>query len=145
MDKAREEGTTKTGFLIDGYPREKDQGILFEEKVNNQSILLWKNLHYKNWQKCIQISLKCYVIFIILIISIGNLIPHVSAYMKKLSISLVLYRNLFLTFKRYKIFIWIHMHSYIIFSFSLPKTHLSYTCFSYLILSDFLIRIDIRD
>lgn len=33
MDKAREEGTTKTGFLIDGYPREKDQGILFEEKV----------------------------------------------------------------------------------------------------------------
>ncbi|KYN18812.1 Adenylate kinase isoenzyme 1 [Trachymyrmex cornetzi] len=34
MDKAREEGTTETGFLIDGYPREKDQGILFEEKIN---------------------------------------------------------------------------------------------------------------
>lgn len=33
MDKAREEGTTKTGFLIDGYPREKDQGILFEQNV----------------------------------------------------------------------------------------------------------------
>jgi len=33
MDKARKEGTTKTGFLIDGYPREKDQGILFEENV----------------------------------------------------------------------------------------------------------------
>ena len=34
MDKVHEEGTTKTGFLIDGYPREKDQGILFEEKVS---------------------------------------------------------------------------------------------------------------
>lgn len=33
MDKTRKEGTTKTGFLIDGYPREKEQGILFEEKV----------------------------------------------------------------------------------------------------------------
>lgn len=33
MEKAREEGTTKTGFLIDGYPREKDQGILFEQNV----------------------------------------------------------------------------------------------------------------
>lgn len=37
MDKAREEGTTKTGFLIDGYPREKDQGILFEENVRDSS------------------------------------------------------------------------------------------------------------
>lgn len=35
MDKAREEGTTKTGFLIDGYPREKEQGILFEEHVRD--------------------------------------------------------------------------------------------------------------
>jgi len=33
MEKAREEGITKTGFLIDGYPREKDQGILFEQNV----------------------------------------------------------------------------------------------------------------
>lgn len=33
MDKAREEGVTKTGFLIDGYPREKEQGILFEQNV----------------------------------------------------------------------------------------------------------------
>lgn len=39
MDKAREEGTTKTGFLIDGYPREKDQGILFEKNVRDLFLL----------------------------------------------------------------------------------------------------------
>jgi len=33
MDKASTEGLTKTGFLIDGYPREKEQGILFEQNV----------------------------------------------------------------------------------------------------------------
>jgi len=33
MDKASKEGITKTGFLIDGYPREKEQGILFEQNV----------------------------------------------------------------------------------------------------------------
>lgn len=33
MNKAKEEGSTKTGFLIDGYPRELDQGILFEKNV----------------------------------------------------------------------------------------------------------------
>ncbi|KAG5325565.1 KAD1 kinase, partial [Pseudoatta argentina] len=41
MDKVREEGTTKTGFLIDGYPREKDQGILFEEKVCPVDLILF--------------------------------------------------------------------------------------------------------
>ncbi|KYN40706.1 putative adenylate kinase isoenzyme F38B2.4 [Trachymyrmex septentrionalis] len=41
MDKARAEGTTKTGFLIDGYPREKDQGILFEEKVCPVDLILF--------------------------------------------------------------------------------------------------------
>lgn len=39
MEKAREEGTTKTGFLIDGYPREKDQGILFEQNVKLSFLL----------------------------------------------------------------------------------------------------------
>nr|XP_034185528.1 adenylate kinase isoenzyme 1 isoform X1 [Osmia lignaria] len=33
MQKAKCEGATKTGFLIDGYPRELDQGILFEKNV----------------------------------------------------------------------------------------------------------------
>ncbi|XP_076647636.1 adenylate kinase 1 [Halictus rubicundus] len=33
MEKAKAEGATKTGFLIDGYPRELDQGILFEKNV----------------------------------------------------------------------------------------------------------------
>lgn len=33
MEKAKSEGTTKTGFLIDGYPRELEQGLLFEQKV----------------------------------------------------------------------------------------------------------------
>ncbi|KYM86088.1 putative adenylate kinase isoenzyme F38B2.4 [Atta colombica] len=41
MDKAHEEGTTKTGFFIDGYPREKDQGILFEEKVCPVDLILF--------------------------------------------------------------------------------------------------------
>jgi len=41
MNKAREEGATKTGFLIDGYPREKDQGILFEEKVCPVDLILF--------------------------------------------------------------------------------------------------------
>ncbi|XP_011635902.1 adenylate kinase isoenzyme 1 [Pogonomyrmex barbatus] len=41
MDKARKEGVTKTGFLIDGYPREKDQGILFEEKVCPVDLILF--------------------------------------------------------------------------------------------------------
>lgn len=40
MDKAREEGITKTGFLIDGYPREKDQGILFEQNVRLALVFL---------------------------------------------------------------------------------------------------------
>ncbi|XP_076290554.1 adenylate kinase 1 [Lasioglossum baleicum] len=33
MEKAKAEGATKTGFLIDGYPRELDQGLLFEKNV----------------------------------------------------------------------------------------------------------------
>ncbi|XP_012218469.1 adenylate kinase isoenzyme 1 [Linepithema humile] len=41
MDKAREEGVTKTGFLIDGYPREKDQGILFEQNVCPVDLILF--------------------------------------------------------------------------------------------------------
>ncbi|XP_029672212.1 adenylate kinase isoenzyme 1 [Formica exsecta] len=41
MDKAREEETTKTGFLIDGYPREKDQGIFFEKNVCPVDLILF--------------------------------------------------------------------------------------------------------
>ncbi|KZC13782.1 PREDICTED: adenylate kinase isoenzyme 1 [Dufourea novaeangliae] len=33
MEKAKSEGATKTGFLIDGYPRELEQGLLFEKNV----------------------------------------------------------------------------------------------------------------
>lgn len=41
MDKAREEGITSTGFLIDGYPREKEQGILFEKNVCPVDLILF--------------------------------------------------------------------------------------------------------
>ncbi|XP_066589701.1 adenylate kinase isoenzyme 1 [Prorops nasuta] len=33
MDKAKKEDSSIKGFLIDGYPRELDQGILFEKNV----------------------------------------------------------------------------------------------------------------
>lgn len=46
MEKAREEGTTKTGFLIDGYPREKDQGILFEQNVKLSFLLFCRLLYF---------------------------------------------------------------------------------------------------
>ncbi|XP_063981544.1 adenylate kinase isoenzyme 1-like [Diachasmimorpha longicaudata] len=39
MDKARAEGGT-VGFLIDGYPREKDQGIQFEKDVCPVDIII---------------------------------------------------------------------------------------------------------
>ena len=32
MEKAKTEKATKTGFLIDGYPRELEQGLLFEKE-----------------------------------------------------------------------------------------------------------------
>lgn len=34
MEKAKAEGSTTTGFLIDGYPRELDQGLQFEKDVS---------------------------------------------------------------------------------------------------------------
>lgn len=40
MDEACKEGITTTGFLIDGYPREKEQGILFEKNVRLLYFLL---------------------------------------------------------------------------------------------------------
>lgn len=46
MEKAREEGITKTGFLIDGYPREKDQGILFEQNVKPSFLFFYYLLFY---------------------------------------------------------------------------------------------------
>lgn len=40
MEKAKKEKATKTGFLIDGYPRELEQGLLFEKKVSiNKTII----------------------------------------------------------------------------------------------------------
>lgn len=47
MNKAREEGG-KAGFLIDGYPRERDQGIQFEKDVrtfSHLSLVKFKELH----------------------------------------------------------------------------------------------------
>ncbi|KAK2587590.1 hypothetical protein KPH14_003718 [Odynerus spinipes] len=41
MDKAESEGLTKIGFLIDGYPRELDQGLLFEKKVCTVDLILF--------------------------------------------------------------------------------------------------------
>ncbi|KAH0946507.1 hypothetical protein HN011_003242 [Eciton burchellii] len=41
MDKASKEGLTKTGFLIDGYPREKEQGILFEQNICSVDLILF--------------------------------------------------------------------------------------------------------
>ncbi|XP_046821076.1 adenylate kinase isoenzyme 1 isoform X2 [Vespa crabro] len=41
MEKASTEGTTKTGFLIDGYPRELEQGILFEKNVCSVDLILF--------------------------------------------------------------------------------------------------------
>lgn len=41
MNKAGSEGSTKVGFLIDGYPRELEQGILFEEKVCSVDLILF--------------------------------------------------------------------------------------------------------
>ncbi|XP_076249001.1 adenylate kinase 1 [Calliopsis andreniformis] len=41
MDKAKKEEATKTGFLIDGYPRELEQAILFEQKVCPVDLILF--------------------------------------------------------------------------------------------------------
>ena len=38
MENAKKEEATKTGFLIDGYPRELGQGLLFEK---NASIIIY--------------------------------------------------------------------------------------------------------
>lgn len=45
MDKARQDGSTKTGFLIDGYPRELEQGLQFEKDVSR----LFQLLHIYNY------------------------------------------------------------------------------------------------
>ncbi|XP_057341114.1 adenylate kinase isoenzyme 1 [Microplitis mediator] len=41
MDKARQDGSTKTGFLIDGYPRELEQGLQFEKDVCPVDLILF--------------------------------------------------------------------------------------------------------
>ncbi|XP_076636922.1 adenylate kinase 1 [Colletes latitarsis] len=41
MEKAKKEESTKTGFLIDGYPRELEQGILFEKNVCTVDMIIF--------------------------------------------------------------------------------------------------------
>ena len=40
MEKAKKEESTKTGFLIDGYPRELGQGLLFEKNASINVIII---------------------------------------------------------------------------------------------------------
>ncbi|XP_014470204.1 PREDICTED: adenylate kinase isoenzyme 1 [Dinoponera quadriceps] len=47
----REKDKTKTGFLIDGYPREKEQGILFEEKVCSVDLILFFDVSNETLKK----------------------------------------------------------------------------------------------
>ncbi|XP_017882800.1 adenylate kinase isoenzyme 1 [Ceratina calcarata] len=41
MEKAKKENATQTGFLIDGYPRELEQGLLFEKNVCPVDLILF--------------------------------------------------------------------------------------------------------
>lgn len=40
MENAKKEEATKTGFLIDGYPRELGQGLLFEKNASINVIII---------------------------------------------------------------------------------------------------------
>lgn len=51
MEKARKEGTTKTGFLIDGYPRELEQGILFKKNVCSVDLILFFDVSNETMSK----------------------------------------------------------------------------------------------
>ncbi|KAF7406085.1 hypothetical protein HZH68_005454 [Vespula germanica] len=51
MEKACIEGTTKTGFLIDGYPRELEQGILFKKNVCAVDLILFFDVSNETMSK----------------------------------------------------------------------------------------------
>lgn len=51
MAKAREQEATKTGFLIDGYPRELNQGLLFEENVCPVDAIIFFDVATETLQK----------------------------------------------------------------------------------------------
>lgn len=63
MQKVKQENLTETGFLIDGYPRELGQGLLFEKNVSINIIII-KFFLFVNKQ-FLKILLKFYILKII--------------------------------------------------------------------------------
>lgn len=57
MEKAQANGSTTTGFLIDGYPRELDQGIQFETDVIS-ICFFFLNIKYKNCKDKLRLKLN---------------------------------------------------------------------------------------
>ncbi|XP_043479495.1 adenylate kinase isoenzyme 1 isoform X2 [Leptopilina heterotoma] len=51
MTKAKEENPSASGFLIDGYPREKDQGIQFEKDVCPVDLIFFFDVANETLQK----------------------------------------------------------------------------------------------
>lgn len=51
MAKAKEENPSACGFLIDGYPREKDQGIQFEKDVCPVDLIFFFDVANETLQK----------------------------------------------------------------------------------------------
>ncbi|OAD51952.1 putative adenylate kinase isoenzyme F38B2.4 [Eufriesea mexicana] len=51
MEKAKKEGSTKTGFLIDGYPRELEQGLLFEKNVCPVDLIIFFDVSNETLKK----------------------------------------------------------------------------------------------
>ncbi|XP_015600874.1 adenylate kinase isoenzyme 1 [Cephus cinctus] len=51
MNKAREDGSTKTGFLIDGYPRELNQGLQFEKDVAPVDLIIFFDVKNETLKK----------------------------------------------------------------------------------------------
>lgn len=49
MQKVKEEKLTEIGFLIDGYPRELGQGLLFEKNVSINIIIIKLYLSISNF------------------------------------------------------------------------------------------------
>ncbi|XP_068969195.1 adenylate kinase isoenzyme 1 isoform X1 [Bombus flavifrons] len=51
MEKAKKEKATETGFLIDGYPRELEQGLLFEKKVCPVDLIIFFDVSNETLEK----------------------------------------------------------------------------------------------
>lgn len=51
MEKAKKEEATKTGFLIDGYPRELEQGLLFEKNVCPVDLIIFFDVSNETLKK----------------------------------------------------------------------------------------------